>query len=546
MSRLEVGTGVGATRFNPTDFAYSRTTKEGDIPVITYLLGSHFNEAKDGLVTQSQSTNLENPSIVWTGGKMELAGDSSTSGTSENLIATHSTFTYFFPKTNFNGNAELQDEQVGEFTPNVKFIERMRTEFEDLGTGDKLTLDLDSGNSVAGTNAEFLVKETRGGVETTLATFVLPSGEKSIDWKVKYLDEGVTKVLYKTASGVPTVLFKGDLTAELTECKITQQLVTDIATPTKTVKTDFLWCFYPAIYSGYDTPPKDKDKAIVKIFDTMGTEVEANWQRVFAKDHFFDGDRVFENGLFRMRFKTTPEIECSGWNVANVAWEVIGSIIPTNNTGAKGSVLHDVIIDSFNDSQVRLIAKFGIVDYIIYLKKAMPYARIRLQSKTVTFQTTKERFALSNTITPDTNLTDYNQKNSDDTNKGNPLNLASPENISVFTEGTDTDRGLDFVNDNWFAFYNLSVDDMVGFIGTALIPKAIDLEATSSTVLKEARFTFKRESIICVGILEGDPTAASGGVPSVFNPGIDDTYVKWRANAGIFVWRQEPFMRKKR
>ncbi len=546
MTRLEMGTGVGAVRFNPIDFTYVRTTKEGDIPIITYLLGSHFNESKDGIITQSQSTNLENPAIVFTGGKMELTGDSSTSGTTERLTATHSTFTYFFPKSIFQGHAELQDAVVGEFTPGVKFVERMRTEFEDLGNGDKLTLDLESGNSVTPTPAQFLVKETRGGVETILAKFDLPTGEKIIEWQVKFLEEGVTKILYKRITGDPIVLFKGDLSAELTECKIKHELFTDIATPSKTVKTDFIWCRYPALFSGHDTPMVNKDKAIVKIFDTEGTEVEADWQRVYSKDHEFFGDRVIENGLFRMRFKDTPEIECSGWNVANTAWEIIGSVIPTNNTASKAAVLQDVIISSFNSSQIRIIAKFGTVDYIIFFKKGMPYMRIRLQSKSVNFKTTKERFALSNTLTPDTNLTDYNQKNTDDTNKGNPLNLAAPENISVFTEGTDTDRGLDHVDDNWFAVYDLSADDMVGWIGTMLIPKTLDVEASDATTLKELRFTFKRETIICVGVLEGDPTAASGGVPSVFNASGDDTYVKWRANAGIFAWEQKPYVRKKR
>ena len=55
MTRIELGTGVGASRFSPVDSSYSRVTKDGSMPIITYLLGTHYNEALDGILTATES-----------------------------------------------------------------------------------------------------------------------------------------------------------------------------------------------------------------------------------------------------------------------------------------------------------------------------------------------------------------------------------------------------------------------------------------------------------------------------------------------------------
>lgn len=206
MTRLELGTGIGAERFTPIDYSYLRTTKDGDIPIITYLLGCHFNEAKGGIISETSSVGLQNGTTAFTSGKLALTGDATTTGVSERLSAIHTTFTYFYPKTIFQGNAELELAQIGESSPGIRFVHRMRTEFEDIGTGDKLTLDLEAGNSVTNTPAQFIIRETKGSTTTILGTFDLPTTEKLIDWQVKFLDEGVTKVLYKTATGGKSVV----------------------------------------------------------------------------------------------------------------------------------------------------------------------------------------------------------------------------------------------------------------------------------------------------------------------------------------------------
>lgn len=546
MTRIEIATGINATNSLPIDFTYSRTTKDGKMNIITYLVGTHFNERIDGVVSASSTGLIENDTLAVNSSKLEITGDSDAGESLSTKVATHSTFMYFWPKTNIHGNAEIGIAQVGEKSPGTKFVHRMRTTFIDVSSSDQLILDLEAGNSVAGTDPELILKEIHNGTETTLATFILPTGDTTIDWRIQFLDEGVTKVSYKTTTGIPTILWRGTLTAIISECKVQHELQTNEATPTRTVKTGFIWIFYPGVFASYDIDMKDRMKGSIKIFDQNGIETETGWSRVYSKDHLFQGDRVVENGLLRLRFKSTPEIEIYGWDDAASTYDLVGSIIPQDDLGNLAGVLQDVIFEGFNRSQVQIIAKFGIVDYNINFRKGMPYARIKLNSKKMTFKTVKEKFALS-ANTEATNLTKWNQAHSDDADRGNPLGTyQGATNPLVFTEDNNVDTGLQHIDDNWFAFYNPNAQDIVGWIAPALIPVELEVEATSTTALKEIRFGWRQTTIVGVGILDGSPNTLVAGVPKIFGASGDDEYVKWRANMSIFTYDQVPLVRKRR
>lgn len=541
-----MGTGVNASGFTPIDFTYKRKTKDGDISQITYLIGSHFNERKDGVVTGSTTGPMENNTTIFSGGKLELAGDSDVTEAIASNNATHSTFMYFYEKTRIQGNSEIAVAQVGEKTPTNKFVHRMRTTFVDLATTDELIIDLEAGNSVSNTDPEFLIKQIKGGTETTLATFTLPTGNTSIDWEIRFREDGLTKISYKTITEKPVVLFRGDITADIAECKVVHKFMTEEDTPTRTVKTDFLWIYYPAIFSGYDIDFDDKSKGIIKIWDQNNTETESEWLRVRTKTHKFVGERVVENGLIRMRFKSTPELELYGWDNTSSIWSYLGSILPENDNGDLASTLHDVIIETFTKSEAEIIAKWGILDYRINFRKGLPWVRILLNSKELTFKTTKARFALS-ANTEATNLTKWNQLGSDDTDRGNPLGTyQGATNPQIFTEDNNVDTGLNHIDDNWFAFYDKLSTDIVAWIGSLLIPVTLEVEATSTSALKEVRFGWRQRNYINIGYLESDMVTTINGIPKGFFAGTDDTYVKWRANGSIFDMRQRPFVRKRR
>ena len=178
MTRIELGTGIGATSLNPISFAYERVGKDGSIPVISYLIGSHFNERIDGVVTASSTGTIENDTLTFSGGKLEIAGDDDATEARSTKVATHSTFMYFWPKSRIHGNSEIPVIQVPEISASVKHTLRMRTAFTDLDNGDALYVDLDAGNDGAGsgpaTQPQLTFKEKRGSLVTTLASFDLP------------------------------------------------------------------------------------------------------------------------------------------------------------------------------------------------------------------------------------------------------------------------------------------------------------------------------------------------------------------------------------
>jgi len=149
----------------------------------------------------------------------------------------------------------------------------------------------------------------------------------------------------------------------------------------------------------------------------------------------------------------------------------------------------------------------------------MPFARMKINSKEMTWASTKERFALS-ANTEATNLTKWNQAHSDDANRGNPLGTyQSATNPLVFTDDTNTDTGLQHIDDNWFAVYDLNADDMLGWIGSTFIPNALSVEATTTTALKEIKFGWRQHNIIAVGVLQSSPTDLFSGTPKPFFAG---------------------------
>jgi len=57
------------------------------------------------------------------------------------------------------------------------------------------------------------------------------------------------------------------------------------------------------------------DRGEVKVYDTMGSDDESDWQRVFDVNHQFVGDCVIENGLIRVKFQNSDSIlYASYWN----------------------------------------------------------------------------------------------------------------------------------------------------------------------------------------------------------------------------------------
>jgi len=533
MAHISLSPPKGATTLSPLDKAYERPSKDGLIPVVNFQLGSHYNTRIGGEMSITSTGNIDSDTAKAISGKLEIAARS-TDGSEAKKIVTFNSFMYFFPGVVITGQAEIVDAVSGD-------TQRMRYEFEDLATNDKIIIDFQS----AGSNAQLVLREVVDDVETDLSTKELTAAVINIFWELDFLKNGVTELWYKEPSGVRTRAFQGTLNVDIAEAKISaQNILTE--TTAKTLKSDFLWIFYPNIFIGYNNPVlADGLLGRIRIFDTDGEPLEADWIEVFSGDHKFSGERVVENGLIRIRFKTTPLMQIFGWNITTAAWESIGDVIPIASNGDVGTVLHDVIIQQFNDVQTKIVAKYGIVDHIIDIKRGSPNVRIVANSKKIRVATTARRFALSTDV--NTDIPDFNQENTDDANRGNPLNLSPTNDPFVFTDDNDIDTGLDRLDDSWFGWYDENdSNNMVGWLATSKRPTGLEVKATSSTALEKITWTFDINSIIGIGVLESDSTIAVGGIPKPFNIAVIDEYVKWRANESIFGFNSKQFLRKRR
>jgi len=342
MAHLALSPAKNAKTFTPLTKSFDRTGKDGAIPQINYLIGSQYNVKIGGNLSVSSAGNITNDTAKAISGKLEIAGES-VDGTEVEKIAAYVAFMYFYPGLKIVGDSEIQDDDVG---GGPVPVQRIRYEYEDLSTTDRITIDFQGGDG----NAQLVLSERVSGVTTTLVTQEITAGIKNVKWELDFQEDGVTKFLFKEPGGTRTRIFNGALNAEMGESKATVKLVLD-QQATKTVKSDFMLIYYPNINIGYDVAIADRLQGRIRVFDTNNSVPESGWIEVFAGDHEFVEDRVIENGFVRLRFKTT---QIFGWSVIAGAWELASSVIPKNTQGDLATTLQDIIFKIYNDTSVKL------------------------------------------------------------------------------------------------------------------------------------------------------------------------------------------------
>ena len=536
MGHLSISPAKGADTFTPLTKSYDRIGKDGAIPQVNYLMGSQYNIKIDGEISTTSVGNITNDTLKAVSGKLEIVGES-VDGTEVEKQGAYVTFTYFYPGLKIVGESEIQDADVGSGPVPVQRISHV---FEDLATTDRFIVDLQGGDG----NAQLVIREKVSGTTTDLATVELPTGVINVKWELDFQEDGITKFYYKIPSGSRTRIFNGTLKAKLGESKAVVKLVLD-QQATKTVKSDFLLFYYPNINLGYDVDISTRLSGRIKIFDTDNEVLESDWIEVFSGDHDFTGERVIENGFIRIWFKTTPSMKVYGWSIGSASWELASTVIPVSTQSDLATSLQDIVFRAYNDSFIKINVKYGIVDHLIDMKRGQPYVRIVSNSRELRIDNTTRRFVLSTDVSAD--IPDFNQNNSDNANRGNPLNLSPTNNPFTFTDDNDINTGLDRLDDSWYAWYDeTDSNNMVGWMAVAKQPTGLVVTATSATELEKATWTWDADGIFTMGILESDPTTKIGGIPKPFSIGIIDEYVKWRANESIYGFNQRGIIRRKR
>jgi len=533
MAHLTISPPKDATTLSPLSAAYERDSRDGKIPVVNFLLGSHYNARIGGETSITSVGDIVSDTAKAISGSLEIAGDANT-GEVEKIV-TFNPFMYFFPGVKIVGHSEIQDADVGSGPIPVQVI---RYEFEDLATGDKIRIELRGGDG----NANLKFSEIVDGSETVLATQQLTVSLTEVFWELDFLEDGITKFWFLELGGTKTRIFSGTLLADIGECKASVRLILD-QNLVKTVKSDFFWIFYPNVFIGYDAPLSSRLAGKVKIFDDNNDFAdETKWFEVRSGDHKFAGQRVVENGLIRIVFNTAPSIDMYGWNGST--YKLTGKIIPIDTDDNLSTVLHDVIFSRFNKAYIKITAKFGIVNFALTMHRGNPYIRILSDSKKFRVSTVKARFALSTDV--NTDIPDFNQENTDNVNRGNPLDLSPSNNPFIFTDDNDIDTGLDRLDDNWFSWYDLIASDVIGWLGVGARPTSMTVTATTSTQLSTIDWGFNEKAIIGIGILNTTPSILVNDIPTPFVIGNIDTYVKWRANEAVISFGHKMFLRRKR
>ena len=80
----------GATTFSPLSNAFNRTTKDGDVPVVNFLLGSQFNTKLGGETSTTSAGTIINDTASIVTGKLEIAGESSDGTDVEKILSNRS------------------------------------------------------------------------------------------------------------------------------------------------------------------------------------------------------------------------------------------------------------------------------------------------------------------------------------------------------------------------------------------------------------------------------------------------------------------------
>jgi len=105
MAHISISPPVGADTFTPLAKAYDRTSKDGNVPVINFLIGSHYNARIAGEISVSATGDIASDTLKAISGKLEIAGKANT-GTIEK-IGTFNSFMYFFPGVRLVGQMEI-------------------------------------------------------------------------------------------------------------------------------------------------------------------------------------------------------------------------------------------------------------------------------------------------------------------------------------------------------------------------------------------------------------------------------------------------------
>ena len=526
----EISNNVDAQNVKPLSQLFTRTTEEGDIGIVCFLIGSEFNNDQSGEMIEFEKGNVIESIIEYISGKLYIYGKPEIDEEQIEVGTTHSTFTYLFPGTEIFGHMGLRNKSAVYNLLGQQYKQYGRTIFEDLNSGNQLIIELKIGEH--GPVLSFI--EKIDDTEYVLGETILE--DYDIFYDLKILDQGVTSFGYTIDQQQFTNVFKGDLNFHFSGCKISHTYYTDYNQNENYLTIDFIRIDYDTIFTSYKSDIDNKPKANTKMYDIVkkietvkGVDIETvTTTQIRSKDHKVNGNIQIANGIIRSTFYD-DKIVIEGYDKNSTEedkWKNLGEVTPSNNS-KEATTLIDYKIKTLSRANIIMELYYDTGIYNITLRKGMSWIKIKPDNKELIFNPEENEFAISS---KDNKLVDYNIAHA----------TTIPNNSSiVLNRLSEDDNNLKYMNDNWLAFYGLPKTTEEGvplpsepctFIASYYIPIELDLIKTET--LDKVVTKWVEPNTYCIGFLPTETNVA------FLNNTNYDKSVKWRANTCIFDFKQ--------
>jgi len=382
MVRMTIAQCGDPLTFRPVTSSLIRESKDGDIQVVTNLLGSHYNITMDGILQSSMVGNANVDHYLKVEQSKLKLGVRKDGAIIPTKTAAFSSFMYMYPDLTIKGHLQLSESKDSIGPPPLYEIYYL---FEDLLSKDAILFYL----TRDATKAIFQLVESISGIETILYTVNLATDLKEINFEFVYLENGKSKLYtytnYLRSNQTRDRVWIGDIKAKVGECGVSANISNESSSVMKEFISEYMYLYYPNVYLKFDR----EDLACkfiggIRMWDDMNSLVESEWFEIFSRDYNFVGNRVIENGMIRIIIKTNnPEIEIWGWDYNDSeAWEKVGSILVDSDAGDVSLKVQNIAIRHFSIVQTEIDCNFGTSVYRVLMTKGDPYISLVNQTNT--------------------------------------------------------------------------------------------------------------------------------------------------------------------
>ena len=316
---IKIKTGTQEIAVEPT---YYRHSKDGAIPIVALFGGDEFvGEVLEGQWLKGDDGNIQGPFTARiNSGSLELTGKSDAVGTNRSGWIGSENKILFLDELTVDIHVKVDGKPSAEqFRHQVYFTSQEPN--SNPYSSDFLCLQL----RATTTSYQILIEKRVNNSSSFPLTWTDVTSNEGT-WRIKFEENKAghnhTHIYYHDGSGdvdetsdeVSGSPFQLGLAIDSAFCFLVLYTLT---TENHTISSNFVRVTYPDFKVVYDLDDSDYqsgNRGEVVVWDTMGSNDENDWVRVFDPSHKFVGDCVIENGLIRVKKYSSSVIKAEYWN----------------------------------------------------------------------------------------------------------------------------------------------------------------------------------------------------------------------------------------